>query len=207
MTMSRRELIKKISLAAGGILSASTVSAILSGCENKTLSAGKAQAISKLLPKEQSATISRLVDIILPRTDTPGALDENIPAFIGSIVSDVFASKEQDAFFNGLLSLDSMSISQHGKHFVELTTADQEALAVRVNLAMTTKEPIEFKGVSEKAFQNALNTFGVIKELTLLGFFSSKVGATEVLHYDPIPGDFHGNVALADIGKTWATPR
>jgi hypothetical protein len=44
-----------------------------------------------------------------------------------------------------------------------------------------------------------------IKELTLLGFFTSEPGATQVLQYNPVPGAYHGCVPLAEVGKTWAT--
>jgi hypothetical protein len=43
------------------------------------------------------------------------------------------------------------------------------------------------------------------KELTLLGFFTSEPGATQVLQYDPVPGAYHGCVPLEEVGKTWAT--
>ena len=44
------------------------------------------------------------------------------------------------------------------------------------------------------------------RELTLLGFFTSQVGATQVLQYDPVPGAFHACVPLPEAGngKTWA---
>ncbi|MFZ5999973.1 MAG: gluconate 2-dehydrogenase subunit 3 family protein, partial [Bacteroidota bacterium] len=43
------------------------------------------------------------------------------------------------------------------------------------------------------------------KELTVSGFFTSEVGATQVLQYAPVPGAYHGCVPLAEVGKTWAT--
>lgn len=207
MNLNRRELIKKISLTTGGILSATTIATILSGCDNKTLSVDNTAAVSSLVPADQSASISRLVDIILPETETVGALSVGVPVFIGAIVSDVFTPKENDAFFHGLGSLSTISEALYGTPFVALSPSKQSTLATNINLAMTTNDTAVFKGVNKKMLQSAINTFGVIKELTLLGFFSSERGATEFLHYDPIPGSFHGNVALTEVGKTWATPR
>ena len=46
------------------------------------------------------------------------------------------------------------------------------------------------------------------KELTLLGFFTSKAGATQILQYQAVPGSYHACVPLAQAGngKTWAFP-
>ena len=45
-----------------------------------------------------------------------------------------------------------------------------------------------------------------MKELTLLGFFSSAVGATQILQYLPVPGRFLSCIPLSEAGngKTWA---
>jgi hypothetical protein len=44
------------------------------------------------------------------------------------------------------------------------------------------------------------------KELTLLGFFTSQVGATQVLQYVAVPGSYHACIPLEEAGngKTWA---
>jgi len=66
---------------------------------------------------------------------------------------------------------------------------------------------IEKSQIDKKVLDSALHYFSVIKELTIFGFYTSEVGASQVLHYNPIPGKFNGCVPLGEIGKTWATPK
>lgn len=47
--------------------------------------------------------------------------------------------------------------------------------------------------------------FTLVKELTILGYFSSEIGCTQALAYVPIPGRYEGVVKLKDGQKAWAT--
>ena len=52
---------------------------------------------------------------------------------------------------------------------------------------------------SDKSFVMAM------KELTMLGFFTSQPGATQVLQYEAVPGGYSGCQPLSEVGRTWAT--
>ena len=44
-----------------------------------------------------------------------------------------------------------------------------------------------------------------VKELSVGGFCLSEAGATQVLKYDKVPGEYRGCVPFEEVGKTWAT--
>ena len=46
--------------------------------------------------------------------------------------------------------------------------------------------------------------FNTLKELTLAGYYTSEIGATQELHWIAAPGRFDADVPLADVGRTWA---
>ncbi len=46
--------------------------------------------------------------------------------------------------------------------------------------------------------------FSQLKELTVAGYYTSEVGATQELHWNPAPGEYRPDVPLAEVGRTWA---
>ena len=49
------------------------------------------------------------------------------------------------------------------------------------------------------------DAFAMLKELTVLGYFSSEIGATQALAYDKVPGGYWGCLDLKPGQKGWAT--
>ena len=91
-------------------------------------------------------------------------------------------------------------MKQHGDPFVELDPAKQVAFVTAQHDA-AVKANKETKPAPPRPFVL------MMKELTMLGFFTSKPGATEVLQYEPVPGAYKGCLPLSEAGngKTWAT--
>src|SRR3954468_2117884 len=96
--MDRREALKRTALMMGGILSAPTIFGILNGCTAKPTIDWKPEAFSE----DQGILVSQVSEIIIPKTDTPGAKEVGVPRFIDQIVKDVFTKDERDKFIAGL---------------------------------------------------------------------------------------------------------
>lgn len=192
--MDRRVAVKQVAILMGGALSASTLSIMLDGC-NPALRQGKGTEFTD----DEKNMVAEMADIIIPRTTTPGAKDAGVPAFIVMMMQECYPDKDQDAFHAGLAAFDEECRQKYGGSFLKLSP-DKQATAVRD----LDKEVLEKKDNKEKP-NNDLAFYRKLKELTLLGYFTSKPGATETLRYVQIPGRYDGCVPYHKGDKAWAT--
>jgi hypothetical protein len=195
--MNRREALQQVAWLMGGAISAPAILGILNGCTAKPVAAWKPVFLSE----QQGALVAEVAEIMIPRTDTPGAKDVGIPSFIDLMLKDVYPQKDQDRFIAGLNEFDAQAKKQHGLAFMKLDPAQQNALVQTNN---------DIAAAAERAHtsnERLPRPFVLMtKELALLGYFTSQVGATQVLQYNPVPGPFRGCVVLSEAGngKTWA---
>lgn len=200
--MDRREAIKRTALTLGFAVSAPAIVGVLNGCKPTP----ELTYSPQFFTEDQARLISELSEIILPRTSTPGAKDAGVPGFIDGLLKAVYPKDEQDKFIKGLGEFDRVARQTHGDSFVELDHEKQVALvkkhhddAIANSVESGSKGWWNVGSAEDKPF------ILKVKELTILGFFTSKVGASEVLQYNPVPGPFRGCVPLAEVGKAWAT--
>ena len=194
--MDRREAIKRTAWLMGGVVSAPAIMGVLNGCTAKPTIDWKPEFLSS----DQGVLVSQVAEIIIPKTDTPGAKDVGVPSFIDKILKDCYAKEDQDRFLSGLQAFDEEAKSAHGDAFIELDAEDQQAYVKKVHDAA-----IEVEQTTQPAPKRPFIL--MMKELTMLGFFTSEPGATQVLQYDPVPGAYKGCIPLAEAGKgkTWAS--
>lgn len=141
------------------------------------------------LTPEQARTLDVVAELIVPATDTPGARAVGVPQFIDRAVGNWCSATQAKLLRSGLDQLDVDARAAHGAAFADLAATQQTALLTRYD---TPGDP-------QRSF------FGLVKELTTIGYFTSKPGATLALRYDPVPGDYRGCVPLKEIGHAWAT--
>lgn len=197
--MDRREALRRTAMLMGGALSAPAILGIMNGCTAKPTIDWKPE----LLTVEQGAIVTRLVDIIIPATDTPGAKEVGVPGFIDKMLKDVFSKEEQQKFLDGLKAFDERAKSETGDAFAELDEEQQTSFVTKIH-----NEAIQSYVTSRHVKPPVPRPFFVsLKELTLLGFFTSEVGATQVLQYIAVPQAYKGCVPVSEAGngKTWAT--
>ena len=190
--MNRRDAIKRTTFILGAGLSASTIAGIMAGCQPEATAEGEVWTPEFFTPEEGNL-IAEIVERIIPATDTPGAKDAGLPAFIDKMYAGYYKPEEQKAFKAGLKAIEDAAQAAHSQSFVALDDAQKDALLTVFDKAAyddTPKEDTPF--------------FRQLKGLTLSGFFLSEVGATEVLHYEHVPGEYNGCVDYSTIGKTWA---
>ena len=188
--MNRRDALKQAGLVLGFAISAPTLSAVLEGCKAKPDLAFQPQ----FLNADQAGLVSEVAEIIIPATDTPGAKAAGVPQFIDLLVKDCYKKEDQDNFLNGLAEFDKgangfMSLD-HDKQVEYVTKLHKEA-----------QEAAKDPAAKDKPRPFILT----MKELTVVGFFTSEPGATQVLQYEAVPGAYKGWIPLSEVGKTWAT--
>jgi gluconate 2-dehydrogenase gamma chain len=197
--MDRREALRRTAWLMGGALSAPAIAGVLNGCTAKPTIDWKPE----FLNSEQAATVTSIADIIIPATDTPGAKAVGVPAFIDKMLKDCYAPQDQQRFLDGLKAFNERAEKDFGDPFVELDPDDQTSLVEAAH-----KDAVEKYVASRYARPAVLKPFLLmLKELTLLGFFTSEPGATKVLQYEAVPGSYKGCVPLSEAGngKRWAT--
>ncbi|KAA9357678.1 gluconate 2-dehydrogenase subunit 3 family protein [Larkinella humicola] len=174
--MRRREALQRLALLVGATLSL-PVQAALRG----ETTAG----VPLVFSEAQQRLMADLADVILPSTDTPGAKDAGVHQFIGHVIGHCTAPAQQELFLKGLQQTDALSQTVFRKPFSELDSP-QRTEVVR---QLTQRE---------KPF------FLTLRELTIVGYFTSETGATKTLAYLPIPGRFQGDLPLKPGQKVWA---
>lgn len=194
--MNRREAIKRTAWVMGGVVSAPAIMGILKGCKAEP----KIDWKPEFLTQPQASIVSEVAEIIIPKTDTPGAKEVGVPGFIDSILHDCYSKEDQDRFTTGLASFDEEAKKAYGDAFMDLEPAQQQEYVKKVH-----DEAIKVEQTTQPAPKRPFIL--MMKELTMLGFFTSKPGATQVLQYDPVPGAYKGCIPLSEAGngKTWAS--
>ena len=200
--MNRREAIQRTAMALGYAVTGPALIGVLKGCK----AAPDVNFKPVFFTQEQAAAIAELAEIIIPKTDTPGAKEAGVPGFIDSMLKEVYSKEEQDKFIKGLDEFDAEAKKEYGDSFISCKPENQVALFKKHHdaavAAMGTGGPTGWwntGGGADKPFVLK------VKELTLLGFFTSEPGATQVLQYNQVPGPFQGCVPLSQVGKAWAT--
>ena len=182
--ISRREAIQRLTVLAGGAMSSSTLAAVFAGCEATPAPAGWTPVV---LTRPQLEVLTAVVDEIIPATETPGARDVGVPRFVDTLLERYADEDERTRVLDGLDEL--------GPEFLALNNEEQAALLVVLDQEAVT---------AREADTEPLPYFATLKEWTLVGYYTSEVGATEELRWMPVPGRWDGDVPLDDVGRTWA---
>lgn len=191
--MNRRDAVRNVAIIMGGALTASTLTVMLDGCNT-----GPKQGKGPEFTEDEKKMVSRIADVIIPRTDTPGAVDAGVPAFIVMMMQECYPGDDQKAFHDGLAAFDKFCKDGHGNSFLKLAADKQEAAVADLDKTVL--------GQKDKAAKKGdLSFYRTFKELTLLGFFTSEPGATKTLRYVQIPGRYDGCVPYKEGEKAWAT--
>jgi len=183
----------------GITLSAPLLAGLLTGCDTQ----GKKNQTAKgplVISNKHRQLISQIAETIIPATNTPGAKAAKVPAFILLMLADCYTFKQQESFFAGLDSFDETAEEKYGKGFLDCPPQEQEALVVMEE----NKTLSLLKKQGKTAAEDILPFFSILKELTLVGYFTSEIGAAQALRYVAVPGEFHGSVPLQPGQKAWA---
>ncbi|CAN5418676.1 gluconate 2-dehydrogenase subunit 3 family protein [soil metagenome] len=191
--LSRREAIYRVSLIMGGTISAPALS-ILSGCQTQVK-----ESITEggLFTSTQENIIAEISQLIIPTTDTPGAKEAEVPEFVQVMIADCYPEEDQKRFVSGLDQIDQEAKDTYGNSFLELDEAQQ--------IELLTKIEMEAREKRQQDPQYTPPAILMLKELTLIGYFSSEIGATQALSYDPVPGRYNACTTMEPGQKAWAT--
>ena len=178
--IARRKAIKQAGLLLGFSVTGPALAGVLNGCTAKV----ELNWVPKFLSAHEVALVDAASSRILPSGKTPGATDAGVSEFIDEMLQEFYPLEDQQLFQSGLAALENQSQTLHNKPFLKTSEAEQDR--VLSELAAIARQQVSSTQKNSKPF------FLMIKELTVLGFFTSEVGATQVLQYDDVPGGYQG---------------
>jgi glucoside 3-dehydrogenase (cytochrome c) hitch-hiker subunit len=190
LSITRREAVLRVSALLGGAVLVGQ-SALLEGCAGEATRSKPGE----LFASGDTELLAEIADTILPETSTPGAKAAGVGPFIVTMVTDAYDPAEQRTFMNGLRALERLCRRDYGADFPSLAPSQRVALLERLD-----REAYE----AMRADGSSPHYFRMIKELTLLGYFTSEIGYTQALRYAETPGRFDPCVRYEPGEKAWA---
>ena len=181
--MQRREALKKATLFICGIAIAPELIAKALVDPSPTLSRQ---------PADRLALLAEMADTILPDTDTPGAKAARVHEFMAVVVEDCLPPERRDAFWEGLQFTDKQCIAMNGQSFAACSPNQRIAFFTQLQSEAKSAPP----GAGEPFWYQ-------LKNLTLHGYFTSEIGATQALNYDPIPGGWIPDMIIDANTRAW----
>ncbi|WP_442588940.1 gluconate 2-dehydrogenase subunit 3 family protein [Pedobacter sp. AW31-3R] len=203
--MNRREAVRNVAFLMGGALSATTIGVFLEGC-NPTSD----EKHSGLFTADQTELITELADVIIPATKTPGAKAAGVGPWIAMMVKDCYPKDAQDAFVKGIKDLDDHAKKEFGSSFLKISVKEREELIGKLRDETVAAQKAEGeKAIKDKTPKEEIKPtpyfFAIARDLTLLGYFTSEIGATQAYEYLDIPGRYDGDVKMKPGQRVWAT--
>lgn len=193
--MRRRRALEIIGVAAGAPLLApggAVAEALALGRRIRSVAGPVGGAPPATLTPAQARTVTALAEVIIPRTDTPGASEAGVTAFVDALLTGWLDASDRDRFLAGLDEVDPTARAAHGADFADCAPARQAELVARMDeeLDRLRRDPDE---------DETRTFFYDMKRFTLAGYFTSQAGL-RTLGYRIIPGAFEGCVILDQYG-------
>jgi hypothetical protein len=202
-------------------LAAAAMGAIAAAPEQADAQSPRLNWTPRGLSAAQAQVLDVLAELIIPATDTPGAREAGVPRFVDQAVADYCTPAEAQAIRTGLDRAEADARAMYQTGFVALPYEQQANLLRRYDAEAraaptlaTTPAPTVGRGDTETGLANQpapspkapppRHFFAVLKELITVAYFTSELGATKAVRWDPNPGAYKGCVPLKEIGRAWA---
>ncbi len=208
--MNRRTAIKNLTMSLGYTVAAPTIFNMLSSCT------AEVNTWSPLfLSSEEKHIVTLLVDIILPASDTPGALDVNVPQFLDMMYYDIEKKENQDLFKKGASIFSEKLKNQFGSDVAKGSKEQFETLlgfyfdiSGKATATIFKEQRLPIENLTDPQIENrSLYKFLIsVRAYTLFGYFTSEKIGEEILNYDPVPGIQIGCMSIEDVpnGRAWS---
>ena len=220
--ITRRAAITRVAYLLGGALSASTVAGVLAGCERRA-----AESAGAAFTPDQLEMVATLAEHILPETDTPGARTARVHEYVDTMLTDYYPAADRARFLAGLERANARARALFGRSFLDSAPPRQLEL-VRALAEQAFRQPDQSPlppadpvlressatGAEERTLPVAPppwdpgdlgrgSFFRTLKELVLVGYYTSEAGATAELRVNPM-GLWLPDIPYEQVGRSWA---
>lgn len=214
--MDRRRVLKNMGMSLGYMVATPTLLSIVQSCKSEP-------AITwtpEFLAPNEGVVLSKLVDIILPKTDTPSASEVQVHVFIDKFSKDVMEKEQQDFLKMSMNKFTKKALADSGKENVEDLTAEDLEPVLASSLKYTKDQQTEmFESINSYTeaiaegktaeLDDEITRFAFannLRGMTIWGYKASEYVGEEVLAYLPVPGEYVpcGDAQELTGGKAWS---
>jgi len=214
--MDRRRVLKNMGMSLGYMVATPTLLSIVQSCKSEPALTWTPE----FLAQNEGAVLSKLVDIILPKTDTPSATEVQVDIFIDKFAKDVMEKEQQDFFKMSMTKFTNKALADSGKEKAEDLTAEDLEPVLATSLKYTKDQQAEmFKTIN--SYTKAIADGGTaelddevsrfafannLRGMTIWGYKASEYVGENVLAYLPVPGEYVpcGDLQELTEGKAWS---
>ncbi|MDO1511466.1 gluconate 2-dehydrogenase subunit 3 family protein [Maribacter confluentis] len=196
--MDRRKALQKTGLFAGATFLMPSMLSLFESCKSENRLDWKPLFFTDV----EANTIASLVDKILPRTDTPGALDVKSDIFIDTVIAKSYDKAGQEHMRADIAAFNENCSSKYGDVFYNLSDDDKTAV-----LNEAEKSSGKFgKGVWGTGVgpQEEIGFYRSMKSMAIWAYMTSEEIGKNVLNYDPVPGEYEPCKPLSEVGNKWS---
>jgi len=196
--MDRRKALQRTGLLAGATAIMPSLLSLFQSCKTEN----RLDWQPAFLKEEEAKTISTLVDMILPRTETAGALDVKADMFIDKVFAETYDLTGQKNIRAEIATFNADCKKKFGAIFTDLNEADRTKVLQEAE-ATTEKFSPGIWGVSIGE-QKPIGFYRSLKSMAIWAYFTSEEMGKKVLSYDPIPGNYDPCKPLSEVGNRWS---
>lgn len=196
--MDRRKALQKTGLLVGAAVAMPSFLSLLQSCKTET----RLDWEPLFFDKEEALFIAALVDMILPRTETPGALDVKVDMFLDKVFAMTYEAEAQHKVRSEIAQFNVNSKQQFGDIFLNLNAANKGAM-----IQSAEAKSGKFNGSvwgTAAGKQEPVGFYRSLKSMTIWAYFTSEEIGEKVLSYDPIPQQYDGCKPLSDVGNRYS---
>lgn len=196
--MNRRSALKKTGLLAGAAVAMPSMLSLLQACKDEPRLTWQPE----FLTENEARTISSLVDTILPRTDTPGALDVKADLFIDKVIAKSYTEEDQQQMRAEIAAFNEDCKNDHGAIFPDLSEEKKTEVLKAAEKSNGKFNP----GVWGKTIgdQGPIGFYRSMKSMAIWAYLTSEEIGENVLSYDPIPGNYEPCKPVSEVGNRWS---
>jgi len=188
--MNRRELVKHIALLTGAAVAGADF--FLSGCKSTDKPA------SGLFTQNDISFFDEVAETILPKSNMPGAKDAEVGKFMASYSTDCYDEVQKKTLKEGIDKLNQAAEKKYNSGFLQLNATQRQELLSSIDAGAK-----KYNEEKDPPKDRPPHYFTLMKQLVLLGFFTSKPGVTKVLRYVPVPGRYYGCIDYKEGETSW----
>ncbi len=155
-------------------------------------------AAARARPSVPDATLALLCDLVIPDTDTPGAVVAGAPAFVQMALELNLRGATPAAYATFRHYLDARTSGS----FAAAPRAQAEALLAGIDRAVLGPRT---PGQAPPLPQDPVSFWRPLKALIVMGYYSSEIGAAQELQYQLVPGAFEPDVPLSEQPRAWSS--
>ncbi|MEM9143149.1 MAG: gluconate 2-dehydrogenase subunit 3 family protein [Bacteroidota bacterium] len=196
--MNRRKALQKTGWFSGAALLAPLWLGLLESCKSEPRLDWQPLFFTEL----EARTIAALLDMILPATDTPGALDVKADMFIDKVLAKTYDAAGKADFRERLAAFNASCETTYGKKFIDLSEQDKIAVLKREE----SNSPKFNRGVWGKTIgeQLPVGFYRGLKSMAVWAYCTSEEIGENVLSYDPVPGIYEPCKPIDEVGNRWS---